>query len=210
MAKPYPQDAPARVAPGFRPPSPPARAAITLLLRLGLGLPMLNTGVGTYLAIQGSGGMFPGSGSRNPYWFQDTGVFPGAEGVLTVLPYVQIVVGLALVLGFLTTLAAFLAGVLSLTLPLSQAFVLMVIGYPYNRGIRDAFFVPTQTYTGNAVTLMLSVLTMWLASAGENRWSLDALMFRRGEAAGVGEVPAPSAPRAQATDLKPGAVEPEV
>src|SRR5438270_9364572 len=92
---------------------------LAFILRVGLGLSLLNHGLLGYVFQSQMGG---GVGA-NPYtqmYAQVLGIIPGTEALHQALPYAQIAVGLALILGFMTTPAAVAAATLILFTPLMQ------------------------------------------------------------------------------------------
>jgi hypothetical protein len=128
-----------------------------LLLRVGLGINLLNEGLMGYLTVK---------------------MNAGAVGLPTVLPYVQIAIGVALILGFVTTMAATCAGVLVLFHPLVQTLALF--GGTYNPFGRGPFALQANlaqvSSTGN---LLITAAVLWFSSPGQNPWSLDAMVFGR-------------------------------
>src|SRR5262245_59150440 len=101
-------------------PGPRLRSLIALVLRAGLGFQVLNAGMTGFLHKSLTGG----TGPLGSTVFARMGVYPGSEGAYPYLPYVEVVVGLALLLGFLTTVAAAVAAVLMMFPALAEAFVL--------------------------------------------------------------------------------------
>jgi uncharacterized membrane protein YphA (DoxX/SURF4 family) len=191
MTQPLPPvpDAP----PWSRGPGPRTRALIVLLLRVALGLQFLNAGVIGFLSNRA----MPG---RGPYPFgpgypgAGMSLFPGGEILGEFLPTVEIVVGLALLLGFLTTVAAIVAAVLALAPSLLRLVAVLIgafagglnlngIGNPNVMGIEIV-----------VLQLFPILLVIWFAQSAWDIWSLDGLMFapRRTGPARVG-----GAPRAQ-------------
>src|SRR4051794_3494630 len=92
-------------------PSPWVRWMVAVLLRVGLGVTLLNGGLLGYLTTKRGGTAYGVAWS--------TLLGPAAvAGVLEndlLVPFVQIAVGLALILGFFTLAAAVLAGLLILS-----------------------------------------------------------------------------------------------
>src|SRR5262245_30067472 len=89
-------------------PGPRVRSLVALILRTGLGLQLLNSGLTGFLYVNMGRNLRPGMGGA----FERFGISPGSEEMFRAVPYVQIVIGLALLLGFMTTLAATLAALL--------------------------------------------------------------------------------------------------
>ena len=163
-------DAPRPAATDPLTPGPRTRSLIALVLRFGLGVHLLNVGLTGFLFLTMQGG----GGPSGRY-----GVYPGTEGALAYLPYVQIVVGLALVLGFLTNVAAALAALVALAPGVAEMVVLLASGpsmNPYSRP--DSFFMAVLS-GGGAANVLLTVAVIWFSHPAVNAWSLDALMFAR-------------------------------
>jgi uncharacterized membrane protein YphA (DoxX/SURF4 family) len=150
-------------------PGPRTRSLIALVLRLGLGIHLLNVGLTGFLFLTMQGGGPPGR----------AGVYPGTEGSLMYLPYLQIVIGLALVLGFLTNVAAALAAVVALAPGVAEMVVLLTIGSSMNPYARSDSFLMSIVSGGGAANVLLTVAVIWFSQPAVNAWSLDALMFAR-------------------------------
>lgn len=156
-------------------PSRPTLALIALILRCGLGVQLMTVGVGGFLY----------NASRqytNPSVTQEMGnalgYFPGLEATSLVVPYIQIVVGLALVLGFLTAYAAAVAVFLTLFPVVAQVMSVLVTGLQPHQGRNQEFFLSGALSGGTAAKLLLASAAVWFAPATVNVWSLDVLMFR--------------------------------
>lgn len=158
-------------------PSPRTRAVVALLLRLGIGLQLLNAGVNGFhiaVSLQAMGGGGPGL-------FFQTGVYPGSEGFYQVLPYLQISVALAVLLGFFTRAAAVAAAVLMLIPTALQSVMLLVNGtsvQPNFRGF-DSMLVQSVLNGSASLNLIVAVMLIYEVSSGFNAWSLDGLMTGR-------------------------------
>src|SRR5438874_1241336 len=119
---PAPAPAPGSVLPGpslpeLAPgPGPWVRCMIAVMLRIGLGVSLMNGGLLGYLRAERGG---PG-GAYNLAWT----TLLGPAAVATVLendllvPVVQIALGLALILGFFTVVSSVLAGFLIISGPI--------------------------------------------------------------------------------------------
>src|SRR4051794_19471838 len=111
---------------------PRYRYFLALFLRTGLGLHFLNVGLFGFLILSQMGGL----GGATPYgqnYAQVLGVPSGMEALYQILPFIQIAVGLALILGFMTTPAAVVAAALVLLHPVMQTFSLLINGMSANR-----------------------------------------------------------------------------
>jgi uncharacterized membrane protein YphA (DoxX/SURF4 family) len=155
---------------------PRARGFVTLLLRLALGLSLFNEGLMGFL-IQRLGKSAHGPGVPS---YLRPGAFPGAEEYFPFMPYLQMGVGLALVLGLLTTYAALAGGLILLLEPLIQTISLVSAGL--ERSGEPGFLSPGINgglSVGGVWGLQLAAAVIWLVSTGGNLWSLDTLIFHR-------------------------------
>ena len=176
----------------------PAPEMIALMFRMGLAVSLLNTGLTTYL-FQKSGMMMR---RGMPYNYNPIaammgtgmgGGLPGAESYLQALAPLQIVIGVALAIGFLTTWTATIAGFLMLLLPMAQTVLLVATGLPSDPNMMMMAFASS----GNAIngvnpaSLCMAAVVIWLAATGKNPLSLDGLLFKsRAVQAGLSEEPA--------------------
>jgi hypothetical protein len=130
------------------------RLLVVLLLRVGLGINLLNAGLLAYTRMR-----------------------PGTLGAsyAFLLPYFQISAGLALLLGIYTTTAAILAGILVLIPPLLQTIALLSGGYP--PFARAPLAAQALVESGMASNLLLVTAVLWFSETGRNAWSLDGLLF---------------------------------
>lgn len=162
-------------------PGPRMRSLVTLLLRIGLGVLLLNSGVTGFYAQRLGRSMGGPWGSP----FSQPAGNPGLEGAYALLPYLEITTALALFLGFFTVVAAVVAAFLTLAPQLLQAVVLLSLGLLANLNRPEAVILQTIGRSAIGLNLLMAVALIWLASSGDDGWSLDALMFapRRG---GVG------------------------
>jgi uncharacterized membrane protein YphA (DoxX/SURF4 family) len=159
-------------------PGPRVRSLIALILRLGLGLQVLNAGLTGYLHMT----MPMGPGRFGNSSFIRLGVYPGSEGIYQFVPYAQIVVGLALMLGFLTAAAAAAAGAVILFPSLAQAFILTTSGMNIDPFMPQNAATQIALNSAGATNLLLVAAVLWFSTVGGNAWSLDGLMFARGAA----------------------------
>jgi uncharacterized membrane protein YphA (DoxX/SURF4 family) len=153
-------------------PGPRIRHLIVLLLRSGLGMSLLNSGLFGYLGM-GRGGVALVGGLRMP-------VTP--DPAFAILPVVEIGLGMALLLGLFTTTAALVAGFLFLLAPLLQ--LILVLGSGFQGNPNSVAFLSLQDIlaAGTTSNLLLVAAIMWLSPVGTNPWSLDSLLFARDEA----------------------------
>jgi uncharacterized membrane protein YphA (DoxX/SURF4 family) len=152
---------------------------LAFILRVGLGLSLLNHGLLGYIFQSQMGGGVGG----NPYtqaYAQMLNIGPGTEPFHQVLPYAQIAVGMALILGFMTTPAAVAAGIVILLTPLMQTIALLLNGAMVNRNMMMGMSMQSVMTSGEMSSLLLAAIVVWLSPVRTNPWSLDGLMFRRG------------------------------
>jgi hypothetical protein len=173
---------------------------IAVLLRVGLGVSLLNGGLIGYLTARRGGSTASGLA-----W--STLLGPAAvAGVLEndlLVPLVQITVGLALILGFFTVVAAVVAGFLVLSGPIFQFLAILSSSRP--TGNQDLAMQALVT-TGSINLLLLVSAVLWLTPIEGTPWSLDALIFahRRPRRAPVPAIQAPIP--AETTEVAPSAV----
>lgn len=156
------------------------RGILTFLLRLGVGMPLLTSGLNGFWAIHAAGAnAFGGRINASPM------LLPGMEELYLILPYAQIVVALAILLGFLTIAAATASAVLSVFPSIVQILVMIVSGGAV--GSMGSFGSANNPYlllnnammmSGQSGGMLLTLLLIWLASIGWNGWSLDGLVFQ--------------------------------
>ncbi|MHC5540088.1 DoxX family protein [Singulisphaera rosea] len=143
------------------PPEPKTKAFALFLLRAGLGSSIFNQGLNDYLAILAD-------------------IFP--PGYPSTLPYLQIILGLALMLGVFTTPSAICAGLYILLSPFIQTAINIggnaMGGSALIRGRWSTFpyFEP-----GMASHLLLIAAVLWLSPSGASPWSFDSLVFKRND-----------------------------
>jgi uncharacterized membrane protein YphA (DoxX/SURF4 family) len=161
-----------------------ARGYVAVLLRLALGMSILNAGILGFLALHA--GVTPGM-FRTPYARMNmmtrpgppaTGM-PGVDEFSRHVCYVQIVVGVALVLGFFTTYAAVAAGLLLLIEPVWETISLLAFGFPGDQMAMMRLAMGGTFASGNVPTYFLVAAVVWLSASGTNPASLDAWVFHR-------------------------------
>jgi uncharacterized membrane protein YphA (DoxX/SURF4 family) len=143
---------------------------VALLLRMGLGVSLLNGGLLGFLSAR------RGGAASSLAW----STMLGPAAVASVLqndllvPVVQIAIGLALILGFLTLIAAVLAGFLIVSGPIFQFLAILS-----NSGSPSSPELPMQVLvsTGSINLLLLVAAVLWLTPVEGTPWSLDALIF---------------------------------
>jgi hypothetical protein len=169
---------------------------VAVLLRVGLGVNLLNGGLLGYLAARRGGG---GIGSSLAW---STLLGPAAvAGVLEhdlLVPFVQVTVGLALILGFLTVVAAVAAGFLVLSGPIFQTLAILSSSQP--TGNLDMAMHALIT-TGSINPLILVAAVLWLSPVEGTPWSLDALIFSHRRARGVPDLAPPEKPAVEPPEV---------
>jgi uncharacterized membrane protein YphA (DoxX/SURF4 family) len=140
---------------------------VILYLRLSMGLWLLNGGLAQVMPGNGRAG-----GPLNR--FNLNGKIPGTEPITQLLPYVELGVGVALILGIFTTIAALTACAMSLVVPLLTSITLVA-----QVGVNNPFANPFELagMFVNQSTLSYALL-VYLSPSGTNRFSIDALIFR--------------------------------
>lgn len=171
-------------------PSFPARSLVALLLRLALGLQLLHAGISGFFLRQA----MVGGGGGNPWSLTPFGPGPGNDFTTMTLPYLQISVALALLLGFFTVVAAGISGVLAL-LPLVIQVLMLLGNWPTSNmggfGMRTGEpFLQMLTYSVSLHVIALSSGLIWISGSGYDAWSLDGLVFSDRRARPRGSKPA--------------------
>ena len=171
-------------------------AYVALFLRLSLGLTALNAGLAGVLSTGGGGGP-PGFGGRgvNPFTGGIAQTMPGFEGLMMVLPFAEMAVGVGLIFGIFTTASTLAGCAMTLVPPLLMAVSMITtsgIGGGPNRvgggfGLEFFILLPSQPALSYAVLVLLSPTTI-------NRLSIDALIFRRPTAPIFPVPPGPASP----------------
>jgi uncharacterized membrane protein YphA (DoxX/SURF4 family) len=141
-------------------------------LRIGIGLMMINTGLEEFFIRNGAMGGRNGWGNNASLWALDP--------ILATLPYFEIGLGLALILGFLTTVAAIGSAFLSLTSTLITMFAIVsqMGSALLNQGWR---FGQGESFSPSLVNLLPYALMIWLSPLDNNPISIDTLIFGRRE-----------------------------
>ena len=147
-------------------PDPRTRHLIALLLRAGLGMNLLNSGLLSYLGSRSGFGALAGLPTVMP-------IDPITQG----LALIQIVIGLALVLGLFTTIAALVSGLIVLFAPMGQMLLLLTGGFGGSPFANPRYGLPDMSLTGTTNQLLLVAAILWLSSPESNPWSLDRLFF---------------------------------
>jgi uncharacterized membrane protein YphA (DoxX/SURF4 family) len=137
------------------------RSLAALLLRLGLGMIFLFAGLGKLKSRD----LPPDNPAKYPEMitksFPDKIAFPGDVKLFSaVLPYAEIGLGAALIAGFWTPIAAFLAGALLLALLFGHVFKNRIEMYP-----------TMMSY------LLVDAAILWISPVTSNYLSLDGLLF---------------------------------
>ena len=187
---------------GFLGPDPGRmiRCWTAFLLRVGIGLSLLGSGLVAYFGMQA------GRGGGN-LWGQGPSMMM-LDPFLSGLPYLAIGLGLALILGFLTTAASIGAGFFSLISPV--LLILQVVTSAGSGGVNmggrwgnDPFFAMMMSMS--LPNLLVHSAMIWLSPMENHPYSVDALIFGRNEL----EPPEPRQEPAQPPDPQP-IPEPEV
>lgn len=148
---------------------------IGLFLRLGLGIAILNAGLISYLQQSGfNGGGRGGFGSM--FFGGPQPSFGQAFEAIKLLPYVEIAVGVALILGFFTGWAVLLAMAIQIFVPLVQTVLILL--YHGQGNMNGMFGVESMFPSSRLVTLLFGALVLWLCPAHRNPFSVDSLVFR--------------------------------
>lgn len=171
------------------------RIWVALLLRLGIGLSLLSTGLSGYFGLQ-AGGMRMGGGGP---WGGGIPSLSVLDPFVSGLPYLAIGLGLALILGFLTTASAIGAGFFNLIMPVFGIVQTIAMGTMggVNMGGRFGNFQFFEMMMGmGASNLLANAALIWLSPLENNPFSVDALIFGRNEIEPVEPMPAriPEAP----------------
>ena len=184
---------------GFLGPDPgrSIRLWVTFLLRLGIGLSLLSTGLSGYFGLRMSGGVAWG---RAPSYSM-------LDPFMSGLPYLAIALGLALVLGFLTTASAIGAGFYSLILPVFAIVQTVMMGsnggVPFGGRFGNAQYFEMMLST-SLPNLLTNAAMIWLSPLENNPYSIDALIFGREEMEPVAPRPGPFAgPSEPMTEVAP-------
>jgi uncharacterized membrane protein YphA (DoxX/SURF4 family) len=153
-------------------PGPRVRALVALVLRVGLGLTLLKRGVVDHLSLNGatSPGFLP---TRAP-------ISIDLELSFHYLAYAEMALGLALILGFFTTVAAVLAAFLQLGTPLLQTIITLSAHFVQARGMNVSVVLGLYEASATSNLLMVAAV-LWFSPVTSNPWSLDQLIFVRRE-----------------------------
>jgi len=179
-------DASIPAEPGLLGPDPglPIRRWAAFLLRMGIGLGLFNTGLAGYMAVAVPRGMGPGMPTLGP----GMPTFGGFLPIFGPMPYIEIALGMALILGFLTTASSIAAGLQLLLMPCMLTIQLATSG-----ASSPGMMMPGRGWgIPNAGMLMMmeagmlslpGLLThaalIWLSPLANHPYSIDALIFGR-------------------------------
>jgi hypothetical protein len=154
------------------------RCWVALFLRIGVGLSLLAIGLAGYF---GQRSPMMGAGA----WGQGLG-FGGLDPFFSALPYLAIALGLALVLGFLTTASAIGAAFFSLMMPAFVIVQIVSVGASGGAGMmrgggwgNDPFIVMMMAMSLPNLIPMAALI--WLSPLENHPYSVDALIFGRNE-----------------------------
>ena len=146
------------------------RRWIAMLLRLSIGLGLLNSGLTGYMS-KGANGFQNMTGS-------------GLEPLMAALPYFSIALGLALILGFLTKVTSIASGFFTLVSPLLVTVQIMTaamtgMGQFQNQGWGNNNPFMAMLVMNAAPSLIAQSLLIWLAPLENHPISIDTLIFGR-------------------------------
>lgn len=156
---------------------------LALFVRLAIGLSLLNIGLAAVMASMAS--PFGGPGPWNGGWNAGPPGFPGLGLLAGLLPYAALAVGAGLVFGIFTTAAALLACGLVLLPAILLTLEIVTVGnimspngmIPFGRGLGPDALIGL---LGLGVVATPSLVALVLLSPTSiNRFSIDALIFRR-------------------------------
>jgi hypothetical protein len=175
MADPTPEPSPMDTI--LRDPGRSIRCWIALFLRLGVGLSLLTSGLAGYFSQQGR--PFGGGG----VWGQGL-LTTGIEPFFAAIPYLAIGIGLALILGFLTTASAIASAFFSLLTPILMIIQIVGAGASGggNMGGRwgnDPFSAMMASMV--MISLIPQAALIWFSPLENHPYSIDALIFGRNE-----------------------------
>lgn len=140
---------------------PRAKNLALFFLRAGLGSAIFNQGLNDYLAIQ-------------------AGTFP--TGYPTALPYLQIILGLALMLGVFTIPSTISAGIYVMFSPFIQTAINIGGGAGGGSALTRGGWTTFPYFDpGMASHLLLTAAVLWLSPPGVSPWSFDSLIFKRND-----------------------------
>ena len=147
-----------------REPGPMIRSMTALVLRLALGLVLLVLGMGKYQSMQSDADdKYPATliKSMEDNSFKDTLLTPRAvRGFASLLPYAEMLLGLGLILGLATPIAAYLSGLLLVALLFGQL------------AINASDKIPSMlTY------ILLDAAVLWLSPVSSNYLSVDGVLL---------------------------------
>jgi hypothetical protein len=197
MASPFTEPSPR----GLLSPDPgrTIRIWVTLLLRLGIGFSLLSTGLAGYYGLQAGGGMGGGPWGRGPSLSM-------LDPFMSGLPYLAIGLGLALILGFLTTASAIGAGFFNLILPIFAIVQTVTMGTTGGGAFTGRFgngqYFEMMLST-NLPALLTNAAMIWLSPLENNPVSVDALIFGRNEIEPIAPMPEPIPEPATAVEQAP-------
>jgi uncharacterized membrane protein YphA (DoxX/SURF4 family) len=176
-------------------PGPGIRVLVALLLRFGIGLTLLNTGLDAYMNVRGPGGGMTTTIANVS--------FAGLDPLMAAIPYLAIGLGLALILGFLTTPTAVAAGFFGLLTPLMMTVTIISSGMAGGGGPGfrpgmgrfgpDTYMMMMMGMSSYLPGLLPHIALIWLSPLENHPYSVDALIFGRNAPEIVPPSPAPTA-----------------
>ncbi len=161
---------------------------LSLFVRLAIGLSLLDIGLATIMSSGPS--PFGGPPGWPPGGWGGPGAssgFPGVGLLVFVLPYAALAIGVGLVFGIFTTVAALMACGLALVFPVLLTLHMVIMGGINTNAMMMTPFGPGGFGPEAGLTLLLIglgitpglVALVLLSPPSINRFSVDALMFQR-------------------------------
>jgi hypothetical protein len=161
------------------------RVMVALLLRFGIGISLLNTGLIGYMSGRGAGGTTAFS--------IPSASFTGIDPLMSAIPYLSIGLGLALILGFLTTPTSVAVGFFGLLMPLMTTVAIIsngtvgpgVMGFGGGGPGRFGggpfqYMITMMELSIYLPSLIPQIALIWLSPLENHPYSIDALIFGRG------------------------------
>jgi hypothetical protein len=170
---------------------------VAVLLRLGLGVSLLNGGLLGYQAAQ-RGGVSTASSLASTTLLGPAAVAGVLENDL-LMPICQIALGLALILGFFTVAASVLAGLVVLAGPIFQ--FLAILSSNATNNSNEQLAMQALATSGSINLLLLVALVLWLTPPTGTPWSLDYLIFAHRRSRPAASAATPASPAAGPTPV---------
>jgi uncharacterized membrane protein YphA (DoxX/SURF4 family) len=169
------------------------QAFIMVVLRLTLGLSLLEDGIRDFLQGAVRRGAWGYNAYFSPYNMPSRPGAPnllGWEAVTQWLPYLEVAIGVAVTLGFFTTIAATAAALWPVGIRIVTVAFLLVAA-PVDPAVMNSLGPMGILEQAAMPSLLMALGVIWLSTSGVNPASLDALMRRRSAAALTGRTSPP-------------------